>query len=84
MEKELNEFKIEVLTQLAVINSKLDGYNEVKKVASEAFNCSKQNIEDIKDIQDKQKWLLRTLIGAVLTGIVGIVFLYIKMGLGVN
>ena len=33
MEKELNDFKIEVLTQLAVINSKLDGYNEIKKQA---------------------------------------------------
>ena len=35
MEKELEEFKLEVLTQLAVINSKLDGYSEIKKTVYE-------------------------------------------------
>ena len=43
MEKELNDFKIEVLTQLAVINSKLDSYNKTQEIAVQADNRSKQN-----------------------------------------
>lgn len=84
MEKELNDFKIEVLTQLAVINSKLDGYNEIKKQADEADNRSRQNAKEIDSIKDNNKWAFRTSVGAIITSIVGIVFLFIKTGMGVG
>ena len=90
MEKELNNFKIEVLTQLAVINSKLDGYNELKATADEADKRSRQNEQDIKEnqkdiqnIQDNNKWVFRTSVGAVITSVIGIIFLFIKLGMGV-
>lgn len=91
MEKELNNFKIEVLTQLAVINSKLDGYNELKATADEADKRSRQNKQDIKEnqkdiqnIQDNNKWVFRTSVGAVITSVIGIIFLFIKLGMGVD
>ncbi len=84
MEKELNDFKIEVLTQLAVINSKLDGYNEIKKQADEADNRSRQNAKEIEGIKDNNKWAFRTSVGAIITSVVGIVFLFIKTGMGVG
>lgn len=84
MEKELNDFKIEVLTQLAVINSKLDGYNEIKKQADEADNRSRQNEKEIEGIKDNNKWAFRTSVGAIITSLVGIVFLFIKTGMGVG
>lgn len=84
MEKELNDFKIEVLTQLAVINSKLDGYNEIKKQADEADKRSKQNEKEIESIKDNNKWAFRTSVGAIITSVVGIVFLFIKTGMGVG
>lgn len=84
MEKELNDFKIEVLTQLAVINSKLDGYNEIKKQADEADKRSKQNEKEIESIKDNNKWAFRTSVGAIITSVVGIVFLFIKTGMGVR
>lgn len=91
MEKELNNFKIEVLTQLAVINSKLDGYNELKVTADEADKRSRQNKQDIKEnqkdiqnIQDNNKWVFRTSVGAVITSVIGIIFLFIKLGMGVG
>lgn len=84
MEKELNEFKIEVLTQLAVINSKLDGYGKTQEVAVQADNRSKQNEQDIKDIKDTNKWAFRTSVGAVITSAIGIVFLLIKLGAGIH
>lgn len=84
MEKELNDFKIEVLTQLAVINSKLDGYNEIKKQADEADNRSRQNEKEIEGIKDNNKWAFRTSVGAIITSVVGIIFLFIKTGMGVG
>lgn len=84
MEKELNDFKIEVLTQLAVINSKLDGYNKTQEIAVQADNRSKQNEADIKEMKDTNKWAFRTSIGAIITSAVGIVFLLIKLGMGIH
>ena len=77
-------FETEVLTRLAVIESKLDGYKEIEKVTHQANNRSKQNEADIKELQDKLKWLSRTTIGAIISGVVGLVFLLIQIGMGVN
>lgn len=91
MEKELNDFKIEVLTQLAVINSKLDGYNEIKAMASDSDKRSRQNEQDINEIkkdleniQDNNRWAFRTSIGAIITSAIGLIFLFIKTGMGVG
>lgn len=84
MEKELNDFKIEVLTQLAVINSKLDGYNKTQEIAVQADNRSRQNEADIKEMKDTNKWAFRTSIGAIITSAIGIVFLLIKLGMGIH
>lgn len=84
MEKELNDFKIEVLTQLAVINSKLDGYPQMQKIANEANSRSIQNEQDIKDIKDTNKWAFRTSVGAIITSIAALVFFLIEKGLGVK
>ena len=81
MEKELNDFKIEVLTQLAVINSKLDGYNKTQEIAGQADNRSKQNELDIKEMKDNNKWAFRTSIGAIITSAIGIVVIILKSGL---
>lgn len=44
-------FETEVLTRLAVIESKLDGYQNIKEKAEVAYNTSAQNKEDIKEIE---------------------------------
>lgn len=77
-------FETEVLSRLAVIESKLDGYKDIKRVAYEADTLSKENEQDIREIEDKIKWLSRTLVSAIITGVVGIVFLLIKIGMGVS
>lgn len=84
MEKELSEFKIEVLTQLAVINSKLDGYNKTQEVAVQADNRSKQNESDIKEMKDNNKWAFRLAVGSIVTSGIGIVFTIFMKGLGVG
>ena len=84
MEKELNDFKLEVLTQLAVINSKLDGYNKTQEIAVNAENRSKQNENEIKEMKDNNKWAFRISIGAIITSAIGIVVAVFKKGLGVG
>lgn len=76
-------FETEVLTRLAVIESKLDGYKELKNVAYEANTRSKENESEIKELKDKNKWLSRTIIGAIVGEVVAIIFLIIKIGLWV-
>ena len=82
--KEFNEFKIEVLTQLAVINSKLDGYPQTQKIANDANTRSLQNEQDIKDMKDNNKWAFRTSIGALITSGIGIIGLFVKIGMGLS
>ena len=78
------KFETEVLSRLAVIESKLDGYKEIKKITYDNEAKTNKNEEDIKELQDKFEWLSRTTAGAIISGVVGIVFIFIKIGLGVN
>ena len=80
---ETSKFEVEVLTRLAVIESKLDGYKEVKSVAYEGNNRSIENEKRIADLENKNKWLGRTMIGAIIIEIIGLIFLMVKSGLGV-
>lgn len=76
-------FETEVLTRLAVIESKLDGYKELKTIAYSADTRSKENKSEIEELKEKNKWLSRTIIGALIGEIVAIIFLVVKIGLGV-
>ena len=77
-------FETEVLTRLAVIESKLDGYQNIKEKSEQAYNISLQNKEDIKEIQDNNKWLFRTTVGACITSVISIIMMFVKMRIGVN
>lgn len=75
-------FEVEVLSRLAVIESKLDSYKEVKGIAYEANTRSKENLQEIKELKDKNKWLCRTIIGAIIGEIMALIFLFIKLEIG--
>ena len=77
-------FETEVLSRLAVIESKLDDYNNIKVKTEEAYTKSKTNEKDIIEINDKIKWLSRTVAGALIAGVIGIVFILIKIGIGLK
>lgn len=72
------DFETQVLTRLAVIESKIDDYNSIKEKTDTAFNLSRENKEDIDEIKDKIKWLSRTIAGALIAGVIGILFAFIK------
>lgn len=77
-------FETEVLSRLAVIESKLDDYQNIKTKTEDAFNQSKSNEKDISEINDKIKWLSRTVAGALIGGSIGLIFVILKLGLGIK
>lgn len=78
------KFEVEVLTRLAVIESKIDDYKTIKEKSDKAYNIAVQNENLIARIEDRNKWLWRTSIGALITGLIGILILFIKVGIGIN
>lgn len=77
-------FETEVLTRLTIIETKLDDYNRIKEKSDIAYNLSNENKKEINEIKDKIKWISRTIVGAIITGIIAIVFLLIQMGAGIK
>lgn len=72
------DFETQVLTRLAVIESKIDDYNNIKEKCDEAYTKSKANEKDIIEINDKIKWITRLITGAIITGIIGLAFALIQ------
>jgi hypothetical protein len=72
------DFETQVLTRLAVIESKIDDYKTIKDKTNEAYNSSMKNKDDINEINDKIKWISRTVAGAIITGIIGIIIAFIN------
>ncbi len=79
-----NDFELEVLTRLARIETKLDDYDNIKTKAEEARAKAYSNERRINEVEDKIKWLTRTITGATISAIVTIIFVLIKMGAGLN
>ena len=77
-------FETEVLTRLAVIESKLDSYQDIKEKAEIAYTTAMQNKEDIKEMQDNNKWLFRTAVGACITSVISLIAIFVKIGIGVG
>lgn len=77
---ENKSFEREVLDRLITLETLLkeQDYKSVKEKVDISYTTSIQNKQDIKDIQDNNKWLWRTTIGAIIVALVGILFSYLK------
>lgn len=86
----------EVLERLIKIETKLDSYSEAKRKTYEnekeiimlkgdieilQKDNSMQNVE-IAELKEKNKWMFRTTVGAVITGLVGILITLVSVGVG--
>ena len=78
------KFEVQVLTRLAVIESKIDDYKTMKEKSEKSYNMAIQNESSIAKNEDRNKWLWRMAIGALITGLIGILILFIKVGIGIN
>lgn len=72
------KFEIEVLTRLTKIETMLEDFKGIEQKSIKAYELSQRNKERLDKIEDNNKWLFRTAIGAVITGLVGIVLTFIK------
>ena len=80
---ENKKYEIEVLTRLTKIETILESLRktqessqqtlkEVEEKSSEAYTLSKDNEKRLDKIEDNNKWLFRTTVGAVITGLIAI------------
>jgi CRISPR/Cas system CMR subunit Cmr6 (Cas7 group RAMP superfamily) len=76
---ESKDFEREVLERLAKIETKIDDYKDTRKQAEEAYNKSVNNEKEICDIQEKLKWISRTIIGTIITAVVGAIITFLKI-----
>lgn len=74
IEKLNQDFQTQVLTRLAVIESKIDDYKNLQQKCNEAYSVSISNRERINKIEDTLKWIWRTVAGILIAGIMAIVF----------
>jgi len=75
---EEKKFEIEVISRLTKIETMLRDFEGVETKTQEAYNLAKENKRRLDKIEDNNKWLFRTTVGAVLTGLIGIVLNFIK------
>lgn len=76
--EEEKKFEIEVLTRLTRIETMLDDFKGVQNKATEAYTIAIDNSKRIDKIEDNNKWLFRTTVGAIIVGIIGIVLSFIN------
>lgn len=72
------DFEIDVITRLTTIETMLRDFKGVESKSTEAYNLSLSNKERLDKIEDNNKWLFRTTVGAVITGLIAIVLSFIK------
>ena len=63
----------DIRDRLIRIETKLDNLGKIETQSSEAYNLSKENEKRLDKIEDNNKWLFRTAIGAVITGCISII-----------
>ena len=76
--QEEKKFEIEVLTRLTKIETMLEDFKGLETKVSNAYNLSLSNKSRLDKIEDNNKWLFRTTVGAVITGLISIALTLIK------
>lgn len=83
-------FEREVLDRLKTIEIKMDSYGDVKAKTYEnerrillLENDLKDTQTELKKQQEDAAWLKRTVIAAIITGIIGIGVTFLRLGIGV-
>lgn len=79
-----------MLDRLKTIEIKMDSYSDVKAATYEnerrillLENDLKDMKEEMKKQQEDAAWLKRTVIAAIITGVIGIGVTFLRLGIGV-
>lgn len=83
-------FEIQVMERLTRIEEKLDGYSDFKKRfydAEKELALLKDDVQDnlarVKQLESRNQWLARTVVAAIITSLVGVIFCFVKLGMGI-
>lgn len=74
-------FETEVLTRLAVIESKIDDYKSVKEKTDSAYVLAQDNKKRLDKLEGNNQWAFRTAVGAIITNLIVIAFTIFKSGI---
>lgn len=77
----MDGFQREVLERLKTIEVKIDDYKEIQQTAKKSLEQSNINSNEIAKTQDNLKWTIRTVVGSIISGIIGLVFILLKINL---
>ena len=75
---ERKEFELDVIARLSTIETILRRFEDIVEKTNKAYELSLRNKERLDKIEDNNKWLFRTSLGAIIAGIVGIAFAFFK------
>ena len=82
---------IEIIERLTKIEVKIDDIKRLKDdlnhhaVEITEIKASLENQQkEIKEIKENNQWLRRAVIGAIVTATIGVIFCFIKLGLGIS
>ena len=75
------KFEREVLDRLIIIETKMDMLASTSDKVEDAYNTAMKNKEDISEMKERNKWLWRTAIGALITGGIGILIAAIELSI---
>lgn len=67
-----------MLDRLKAIEVKIDDYNKIKDKTEIAYVKSNQNEKDIEEINDKIKWISRTIAGTIIGIVIAAIVFVIK------
>lgn len=97
MENKEDNFEIQVLTRLEVIESKLDDYKKIEDITYRAYNNAKENTKDINNIkenitslekdveaikeQPRQRWF--NLVGNIISIVITAIVTFILAKIGI-
>lgn len=62
---------MEILERVVSIETKIDGYNNLREKLDKTYGLARQNQKDVLEIKDNTKWLWRTIAGTILVAILG-------------
>ena len=82
----MEKFEREVLDRLTRLETKIDmqDYKGLSEKVDTAYSLAINNQQDIKELKNRNQYLTRTIVTAIIGGIIGLVFILIKIGMGVK
>lgn len=60
----------ELLERVVRIETKIDGYNNLREKLDRTYGMALSNRENIQEMKDTQRWLFRTFIGAIIASFI--------------